>query len=1132
MCMSYQTSSAQSSRRIVNGLKSAGLSGQLYLDLNENGKQDEAEPGLNKHELRLINLKDQSSSITRTDNEGAYTFSNLEAGQYKLDFQFPDGVICPIEGITSETIGLRFENSEGLTAAIELKEGDYIYNVEIGLRAAPVASIEGMLWNDTNRNGKWEVEETGIKNFTVQLLNEQDQVIREVKSDNKGLYRFKALSDGEYRLNFPWNVDYTINRQARVKGFGIDFDTKESISKVISVEKGKDNSDYSLGLYMEGAAAISGQLWKDLNANGILDQGEPALSGTRVTLLTVDNQLVDFRISGPDGQYLFEDLMPGSYYLEVTDPNGLVLTEARNLTQKASSKFISNTRQTRVMQVSANKTQENINAGFVAASALPGTIYGQVWADQNTDGRKDKGETPVNGLQVELLGEQDFSLVALTDATGSFTFNNVPAGNYLLQPTVYSKGFSMSGAQQLLIELQASEKSFANDFGIVIQEDKPCPIPELICADPFGITEYCLSESIVPETYKLSSLDGMLSGDVSKVADRCLTYTPAPGSINQTELLYITYCRAGGTDCIEHCLEFFVGECQSKPIAKDDKLKIRCGEQALVEVLENDSKALQGEFFISDHTLPSNGDISKLNNAFQYASASDFEGVDFFTYTISDGIGGSDKATVMIEVEDCDFAPVAQDDQIRVDCSSSKTFSPLANDYDRNRDPLNICSITQPENGSLSQKGNQLIYTSTEGFAGQDQFSYTICDSGGKEANAMVKVHVSACNTAPKAEDDSANISCEPVRFHVTRNDFDADGDKLSICDYELFGPGNLQVLGEVLVYEPIAGYQGNVKVSYKICDGRGGSDRATLDLAIDCEASQTSLLAQSDSYQVIVGQEKTLAVLANDVWSDGSIVEICDFEEPAHGMVVQDGNVLTYVPETGFKGKDSFQYILCNKEGLRTRGKVELEVLAQANCDNQLDFCTQVNEPIELCVEVCSLGKVQTITRYETKEASTISNRELSCFLYTPPEAFIGLDQIDITACNELGDCSSVLVKVSVGDCEMHARPLGTTTANSSPFDTMFIPTGFSPNGDNMNDYFLIEKLSELSPEACTFEVFDGSGKLVYMDTAFHETVDGWNGVDDNTSQLLDNGTYYYVLRISQGAKPVVRKGTILLKK
>ena len=94
---------------------------------------------------------------------------------------------------------------------------------------------------------------------------------------------------------------------------------------------------------------------------------------------------------------------------------------------------------------------------------------------------------------------------------------------------------------------------------------------------------------------------------------------------------------------------------------------------------------------------------------------------------------------------------------------------------------------------------------------------------------------------------------------------------------------------------------------------------------------------------------------------------------------------------------------------------------------------------------------------------------------------------------------------------------------------DEKDIPNGISPNGDGINDYFVIEDIGRY-PENVIF-IYNRWGNLVYKKKSYDNT---WNG-RSNTGAVrfgeeLPEGTYFYILDLGNSGKPI--QGFIVLRR
>ncbi len=102
------------------------------------------------------------------------------------------------------------------------------------------------------------------------------------------------------------------------------------------------------------------------------------------------------------------------------------------------------------------------------------------------------------------------------------------------------------------------------------------------------------------------------------------------------------------------------------------------------------------------------------------------------------------------------------------------------------------------------------------------------------------------------------------------------------------------------------------------------------------------------------------------------------------------------------------------------------------------------------------------------------------------------------------------------------------TQTVSIANDKDLFIPTGFSPNADGVNDNMVIKGL-EFYPQS-ELMIFNRWGDLVYQKTNYDNT---WNGTTNvkglHIGDVLPDGTYFYVFKKS--ANETLQNGSIELK-
>src|SRR5690606_17019837 len=144
-------------------------------------------------------------------------------------------------------------------------------------------------------------------------------------------------------------------------------------------------------------------------------------------------------------------------------------------------------------------------------------------------------------------------------------------------------------------------------------------------------------------------------------------------------------------------------------------------------------------------------------------------------YLVSDGTAESAVATVTINVEPANDAPivgddaytVAEDETLVVGGGQGLVTLPgglLDNDSDPDGDPLTVSLVTGPQHGSLTlNEDGTFSYTPHENFFGTDTFTYVASDGTATSGEATVTIEVTAVNDAPIVGDDEYAIGEDEV---------------------------------------------------------------------------------------------------------------------------------------------------------------------------------------------------------------------------------------------------------------------------------------------------------------------------------------------------------------------------------
>lgn len=239
------------------------------------------------------------------------------------------------------------------------------------------------------------------------------------------------------------------------------------------------------------------------------------------------------------------------------------------------------------------------------------------------------------------------------------------------------------------------------------------------------------------DTLEITGVTQGAHGDVAIVGGS-VTYAPKASFSNATgdSFQYTIADGFGGTATGN----VTITKTNTSPVAANDTVAVHPGTVAVL-ALVNDTDAENDSLTITDVTQGNHGTVTFDAGSISYTAGGSFNTSDSFTYTISDGFGGTNTGTVNIT----NAAPQAADDRQRVaDSTTPVLIEVIANDQEPdNGQALSITSTTQPSSGSVAVEGGTKIrYTPSSSFAatGTDTFTYTVSDGFGGTSTATVDV--------------------------------------------------------------------------------------------------------------------------------------------------------------------------------------------------------------------------------------------------------------------------------------------------------------------------------------------------------------------------------------------------------
>ena len=262
---------------------------------------------------------------------------------------------------------------------------------------------------------------------------------------------------------------------------------------------------------------------------------------------------------------------------------------------------------------------------------------------------------------------------------------------------------------------------------------------------------------------------------------------------------------------------------------KDDRVTVEEDGSVECSPLANDT----GEGLrLHSISAPERGEATFEEGRVRYRPDPDFSGRDRFTYTAEDEAGKRAQATITVTVLPVNDPPEATGEQVTVEENGRLKVNVLANDRDRDGDPLKVIAVSAPAHGSAAVAGEgSILYEPLPGFDGTDSFGYTVADPVGATAEAVVEVTVEGRNDAPEARDDRIAVrEGATLALDLLANDRDPEARPLKV---EVVAGPRRGRLDDALNYTAPGGYNGYDEFVYRIVDPEGASAEARVFLTI-----------------------------------------------------------------------------------------------------------------------------------------------------------------------------------------------------------------------------------------------------------------------------------------------------------
>ncbi len=287
------------------------ISGTKFNDLDGDGVKDAGEGGVGSVTIELQNTSGQVITTTTTASDGAYTFTSVPAGTYRVREHVP-------------TDSVQTTANPPDTAVVA---GQGVTGVDFG--NFKKFSISGRKFNDADNNGNDNGgAEAGIGGVTIYLDLDgsggfSGGDVSTTTAPSTGAYSFTGLGPRTAGYIVREITPLGTNQTAPAGGFYL-----VSAASGTNVT-GRDFGNFTPPSPPPATGSISGQKWKDTDKDGYKDANESWLGGVTINLDKDANGSIEATTTtDSNGAYTFSGLIAGKYRVREVVPLGYKQTSS------------------------------------------------------------------------------------------------------------------------------------------------------------------------------------------------------------------------------------------------------------------------------------------------------------------------------------------------------------------------------------------------------------------------------------------------------------------------------------------------------------------------------------------------------------------------------------------------------------------------------------------------------------------------------------------------------------------------------------------------------------------------------------------------------------------------------------
>ncbi len=731
---------------------------------------------------------------------------------------------------------------------------------------------------------------------------------------------------------------------------------------------------------------------------------------------------------------------------------------------------------------------------------------------------------PLSNLVTDPDGDIDFStiLIAGPPQNGIITLGSNPGD------LIYTPNFGYAGNDSFKYNVSDATglRSNTSTISVQVSDQAPSAVDDVISINE---DETVAINVLSNDTDPQNNIDPTSVTIVTQPKKGVATVNTQIGRINYTpnanyfgnDTFDYRVCDLSSY-CDEGRVTITILPVNDAPVAVNDVRVLQEDNSVFIDVLANDFDVdnLISELVITIVSQPVNGVVQVVKNpgGIVYSPKLNYNGPDSFFYRLTDQGGLSSTATVNLNVTPVNDPPQPANDNFTPVRSEGMILTILANDTDpeNNINPASVTIITQPQHGHATVNANGTVfYLPNATYFGSDGFTYSVCDTDGACAQAQVTLWVIAGNGPPQPGNDSIFTNEDIlIQFNPLINDTDPNNNINPASILTTEGPffGTIEIINSMgeIIYKPNLNYFGNDYFKYRICDSgepplcSGATVYITINSINDAPGLQSDVINMTDmavaNANVLINDTEVEGEIMTSTLISASPSVYGEFSLTANGSFIYNSYPGSYC------NTDVITYKVCDPLIACSQSQIVVNISPKDSDSDRLpDFIETVTRDTNSDNVFDYLSSDSDGDGISDLEESGITD---TCLDDTPRDT----DGDGVPDYRDLdSDDDGVPDRDErTGDCDNDGLPNYIDDFDDCG-DRLNVPSTFSPNGDGVNEFWIIQGVKDFRNNELS--VFNRWGSLVFHQKPYDNNWNGKASTNVMGADDLPEGTYYYVL-------------------